>query len=158
MAEKITFTVNGRKRTIELEGWEMVLDVLRDKLNLTGAKRGCDDNSCGACVVVVNGAAVRTCHLNAKKIDGAEIVTIEGLAKGQELHPIQTALIECGAVQCGYCTPGIVLELYALYQKNVNADREAIMDALAKHLCRCTGYEAILKGALQAQKQLQGLA
>ena len=155
MAQKINFTVNGSRRTVEIEGWEKLLDVLRDDLGLTGTKKGCDDLSCGACTVVIDGAAKKSCSVAAAKADGTDILTIEGLAKGKKLHPIQQALIDAGAVQCGYCTPGIVMELYALYNKNAEATEDEITDALSKHLCRCTGYEAILEGALLAQKYLK---
>jgi carbon-monoxide dehydrogenase small subunit len=157
MPEKITFTVNGKKRTVEIEGWEKLIHVLREYLNLTGTKRGCDDASCGACVVVVDGEATKSCVFPAKKLEGKEVITIEGVSEGTNLHPIQTALIAAGAVQCGYCMPGIVMELYALFNKNASAPREEIIDALDKHLCRCTGYEAILDGALLAQKNLKEL-
>ena len=146
---------NGLKRTVEIEGWERLLYVLREKLNLTGTKCGCDDATCGACVVVVDGDAKRSCVYLAKKLEGTKIVTIEGLAKGKGLHPIQKALIDAGAVQCGYCTPGIVMELYALFTKNLKASEKEIVDVLSSHLCRCTGYEAILEGALLAQKYLK---
>lgn len=153
--EKIKFNVNGVERVLEVEGNENLLDILREKLNLTGAKRGCDDASCGACVVVVNGEAVKSCIFSVKKLNGAEVITIEGLAKNGELHPIQKAMIDSGAVQCGYCTPGIILELYSLFNKNIDADENEILNALDKHLCRCTGYEAILDGAKLAQRYLK---
>jgi aldehyde oxidoreductase len=155
MSEKITFTVNGTKRTIEIEGWETLLDILRDKLDLTGTKRGCDDVSCGACVVVVDGEAKKSCVVPGRKLNGTVVETIEGLTKGTELHPIQKALIDAGAVQCGFCIPGIAMELYALYSKNLDASEEEIVEALSHHLCRCTGYEAILEGAKLAQKYLK---
>ena len=155
MSEKITLKVNGRKKTIEIAGWEKLIDVIREDFEMTGTKRGCDDASCGACTVIVNGEAKRSCVLPAKKYDGAEIVTVEGLANGTDLHPIQTALIEEGAVQCGYCIPGIVMELCVLYTNNLDASLDEIKDALEKHFCRCTGYEAILNGALLAQKYMK---
>jgi len=155
MGEKINFTVNGKPVSVEIEGWEKLLDILRDYLNLTGAKRGCDDATCGACVVVVNGEAVKSCIYPAKKLEGAEVITIEGLTDGKNLHPIQQALIDSGAVQCGFCTPGIILELYALFNKNIDATEEEILKALKNHLCRCTGYESILAGAKLAQKYLK---
>ena len=155
MGERISLTVNGRLRTVELEGWEKLLDILREHLNLTGSKRGCDDATCAACTVVLNGEAVKACVTSAKKCDGGEVLTIEGLAKGERLHPIQQALIEAGAVQCGYCTPGIVMELYALFQRDPDAGEEEIRSALNKHLCRCTGYEAIWTGALRARQVLR---
>ncbi len=154
MLEKITFKVNGVSRTVEIEGWERLLDVLRLKLNLTGTKCGCNDGSCGACVVVVDGEAKKSCVYSAKKLAGKEVITIEGLARGQQLHPIQQALLDAGAVQCGFCTPGIVMELYALFNQNPRAGEEAVTQALSRHLCRCTGYEAIREGAELARRYL----
>lgn len=154
MTEKITFTVNGVERQVELEDKEKAIDVLRLDLGLTGTKRGCDDASCGACVVVIDGQAKKTCVLPGKKLAGTEVKTIEGMAEGKKLHPIQESLVEAGAVQCGYCMPGIVMELYGLFNSNPAAAREEIVEALSRHLCRCTGYEAILEGALLAQKRL----
>lgn len=153
--EIISFKLNGIKKTIEIEGHESLLDILRDKINLTGTKRGCDDGSCGACVVMVNGEATKSCIYSAKKLNGAEIITIEGISKNGDLHPIQKAMIDSGAVQCGYCTPGIIMELYSLFNKDINASEEQIIDALSKHLCRCTGYEAILDGSKLAQRYLK---
>ena len=154
MSQKITFTVNGFERSVEIEGWEKLLDVLREKLNLTGTKRGCDDASCGACTVIVDGEAKKSCVYPAKRLDGKEVITIEGMADGMALHPIQRALIDAGAVQCGYCIPGIVMELYALFHKTPGASEEEIVEALSLHLCRCTGYEAILEGALLARERM----
>jgi aerobic-type carbon monoxide dehydrogenase small subunit (CoxS/CutS family) len=155
MPEKITFTVNGRARTVEVELEMMLLDVIRDVLNLTGAKRGCDNSTCGTCVVVMNGKAVKACNTPVNKASGAQILTVEGLANGMELHPIQTAIAESGAVQCGFCTPGIVMELYAMLESNPAASEQELTTALGKHLCRCTGYEPIRDGALMAQKLVQ---
>jgi carbon-monoxide dehydrogenase small subunit len=155
MAETIQFTLNGVPQTLALEGWEKILDVLREHLNLTGTKRGCDDGTCGACTIVLDGESKRACLLPAAKLAGATVLTIEGISQGMEIHPIQKALIEAGAVQCGYCIPGIVLELYALFTKNVNASDDEIKTALSRHFCRCTGYEAIWEGAKRAQKYLQ---
>jgi len=155
MSIRVNFTVNDTRKTIEIEGWEKLLDVLRDYLNLTGAKRGCDDGTCGACTVIVNGEAVKSCMFPANKLEGAEIVTVEGLSKNG-VNSIQRSLIDVGAVQCGFCTPGIVAELTVLFTKNPDASEEQIKDALSKHLCRCTGYESILDGAKSAQKKLEG--
>ncbi|MBU2567358.1 MAG: (2Fe-2S)-binding protein [Elusimicrobia bacterium] len=155
MAQKINFRVNGVRRTVEIEGWEKLIDVLREKLELTGTKRGCEDLTCGTCVVVVDGVAKRSCSLAATKLENTEVLTIEGLSSGGNLHPIQKALIDAGAVQCGYCTPGIVMELYALFTKNPNASEEEIIESLSHHLCRCTGYEAIMEGAKLAQSYLK---
>jgi len=155
MSQKITFTVNGNKRTVEIDGRETALEVLREKLDLTGSKRGCDDATCGACTVIIDGAAKKSCVFPAKKLDGCRVTTIEGLAKGKKINPVQQALIDAGAVQCGFCTPGIVMELVALFNKNINASEQEIIEALSSHLCRCTGYEAILAGAKLAQKYLK---
>jgi carbon-monoxide dehydrogenase small subunit len=155
MPEKITLTVNHVPCTVEIEGWESLLDVLRDRIGLTGTKQGCDDLSCGACTVVVNGEAAKSCKMSATRAAGADVMTIEGLAQGTTLHPIQEALIEAGAVQCGFCIPGIAMGLYGLFNKNLDAGDQEIVDALEGHLCRCTGYESILEGAKLAQKKLK---
>ena len=155
MAEKLTFKVNGIERTVEYEPEMMLIDVIRDVLNLTGTKRGCDNSTCGTCVVVLNGKAIKSCNTLAAKAAGGELVTVEGLAKGTELHPIQKAIAESGAVQCGFCTPGIVMELYGMLNTNPDASETEMSNALNKHLCRCTGYEPIKDGALVAQKLVQ---
>jgi aerobic-type carbon monoxide dehydrogenase small subunit (CoxS/CutS family) len=155
MVEKISFTINGKPTTVEVEPDMMVLDVLREVLNLTGTKHGCDNSTCGTCTIVVNGKAVKSCNLPVKKIEGADVLTIEGLAKGTELHPIQKAISESGAIQCGFCTPGIVMELFRLLEEKPEASQLEIESALNKHLCRCTGYEPIRDGALMAQKLVQ---
>jgi aerobic-type carbon monoxide dehydrogenase small subunit (CoxS/CutS family) len=155
MDEKITFTINGVPTTVEVDPEMMLVDVIRDVLNLTGTKRGCDNATCGTCTVVVNGKAVKSCNTAVKKVAGAEILTVEGLAKGMTLHPIQKSISESGAVQCGFCTPGIIMELYGLLENNANASENEIENALNKHLCRCTGYEPIRDGALMAQKLIQ---
>ena len=155
MEEKITFTINGRPVTVEVDPETLVIDVIRDVLNLTGTKRGCDNSVCGTCTIVVNGKAVKSCNMAVKKIAGADVVTVEGLAKGTELHPVQKAISESGAVQCGFCTPGLVMELYGLLEEKPDAPINEIENALNKHLCRCTGYEPIRDGALMAQKLVQ---
>ncbi len=155
MSEKISFTINGQPTTVDVDPEMMLLDVIRDVLNLTGTKCGCDNSTCGTCTVVVNGKATKTCNLAVKKVAGAEIITIEGLAKGMQLHPIQKSIAESGAVQCGFCTPGIIMELYGLLENKPDASQAEIENALNKHLCRCTGYEPIRDGALMAQKLIQ---
>lgn len=154
-SETITFTINGTERTVEVDPALRLIDVIREDLGLTGTKRGCDNYTCGSCVVVVDGKAVKSCTYPLKRLEGAEVLTVEGLARGRELHPIQQALIDAGAVQCGFCTPGIIMELYALFEENLDAGEEQIRDALDKHLCRCTGYEAIWEGALLAQERMK---
>ena len=155
MVEKISFTMNGKPVTVETDPEMMVLDVIRELLNLTGTKHGCDNSTCGTCTIVVNGKAVKSCNLPLKKIAGAEVLTIEGLAKGTQLHPVQKAISESGAIQCGFCTPGIVMELYGLLEEKPDASKAELENALNKHLCRCTGYEPIRDGALMAQKLIQ---
>jgi aerobic-type carbon monoxide dehydrogenase small subunit (CoxS/CutS family) len=155
MLEKINFTINGDSVTLEVDPEWMLIDVIREMLDLTGTKRGCDNATCGTCVVVVNGRAIKSCNTPLKKAAGCEILTVEGLSQGRTLHPVQKAIAESGAVQCGFCTPGIVMEIYALLEKNPNASHPEIFNALNKHLCRCTGYEPIRDGALMAQKLVQ---
>jgi carbon-monoxide dehydrogenase small subunit len=155
--ETITFTINGSERTVAVDPALRLIDVIREDLGLTGTKRGCDNYTCGSCVVVVDGKAVKSCAYPLKRLEGAEVLTVEGLAQGRDLHPIQQALIDTGAVQCGFCTPGIIMELYALFEGNLDAGEEQILDALDKHLCRCTGYEAIWEGALLAQERMKTL-
>ncbi|MDD2520495.1 MAG: (2Fe-2S)-binding protein [Kiritimatiellae bacterium] len=158
MADLIQFTLNGTPQSVAIDPADKIIDVLREHLNLTGTKRGCDDGTCGACTIVLNGEAKRACLLPAAKLDGADVLTIEGLNRGADIHPIQKALIEAGAVQCGYCIPGIVMELYALYTKKPDADDGEIKTALSRHFCRCTGYEAIWEGAKLAQQYMQAKA
>lgn len=153
--EKYTFTVNGDVRTVEAEPNTKLLDVLREQLNLTGSKRGCDNLSCAACTVVINGKAEKSCMYPMKKVEGAEIVTVEGLARGMDLHPVQRALVDAGAVQCGYCIPGIVMEIYATLEKNPNPSDDELFTPLNEHLCRCTGYEAIRDGAKLAVEYMK---
>ena len=158
MADLIQFTLNGTPQSVAIDPADKIIDVLREHLNLTGTKRGCDDGTCGACTIVLNGEAKRACLLPAAKLDGADVLTIEGLNRGADIHPIQKSLIEAGAVQCGYCIPGIVMELYALYTKKPDADDGEIKTALSRHFCRCTGYEAIWEGAKLAQQYMQAKA
>ena len=156
MAETITLTVNGIKQTVVCTGKESLLEILRDYLDLTGTKEGCGYGACGSCTVVVNGEAVKSRTLRGKeKLEGIEVTTIEGLAvKDGTLHPIQKAFLEAGAVQCGFCTPGFIMRLYALFSKNPAASQDEIREALSEHLCRCTGYEAIWEASLLAQQKL----
>lgn len=151
----INLKVNGSRHTVEIEeGRVSLLDVLRDKLDLTGSKLGCGVGQCGSCTVIMNGEAVTSCTVLAKKADGAEVLTIEGLSDGYALHPIQQAFIESGAVQCGFCTPGLIMRSYDLLTRKPAASEEEIMESLSKHLCRCTGYEAILEAVKLAQKKM----
>lgn len=152
MSDSIQFRINGKERKVAIEPEMMLIDVIRDVLGLTGTKQGCDNATCGTCTVIMNGRAVKSCNTPAATADGAEILTVEGLAKGMELHPVQTAIVQSGAIQCGFCTPGIVMELVALFESKPEASEAEILNALNKHLCRCTGYEPIRDGALIAQQ------
>ncbi|HZU86820.1 MAG TPA: (2Fe-2S)-binding protein [Anaerolineaceae bacterium] len=152
---KFTFTINGVQRTVEVDPAMMLIDVIRDVLDLTGTKRGCDNSTCGTCVVVVNGKAVKSCNYPITKAEGATILTVEGISNGMELHPVQRALAESGAVQCGFCTSGIVMELYGLLEEKPEASEQEMANALNKHLCRCNGYEPITNGAKVAQQLIK---
>ncbi len=146
MAKKsITFTVNGKKVDLDVSPGEMLADVLRDKLGLTGTKVGCREGECGSCSVIMNGKLVASCLLPAMKADCGTILTIEGLSQNGELHLIQKRFIEDGAIQCGFCTPAMVLAGKALLDENPHPTREEIQLAISGILCRCTGYQKIIK-------------
>ena len=141
----LTMTLNGEAVTVEVEPFELLVDVLRDKLGLTGVKIGCSEGECGACTVIMDGQAVLSCLLPAMKAHGREVVTIEGLSRDGELHPLQRAFIEQGAVQCGYCTPGMIMSAKALLDENPQPSPDEIEEAMAGNLCRCTGYIQIVE-------------
>jgi len=148
----LTMTLNGQKVTVEIEPSELLAYVLRDRLGLTGTKIGCDEGECGACTVILNGQAVNSCLLPAMKADGCEVVTVEGLAQGGELDPLQRAFIDRGAVQCGYCTPGLLMSARALLDENPHPSEQEIKDAIAGNLCRCTGYFQIVEAIKEAAR------
>ncbi|MBL3539987.1 (2Fe-2S)-binding protein [Aminivibrio sp.] len=151
----LNFTVNGIPRTVHLEeGRVMLSSVLRDCLGLTGTKVGCGTGQCGSCTVVMNGSAVTSCTVPAEKCEGSEVLTIEALAEGGVLHPIQQAFVDAGAIQCGFCTPGLIMRLYALLTANPEAGDEILEAEINKHLCRCTGYETILAAARLARERM----
>ncbi len=152
MAEKRTvrYTINGRSHEAYIEPNRTLLEVLRDELRLTGAKEGCGTGDCGACSVIVNGKVVTSCLMLALQADGAEIVTIEGLAHDGELHPLQRTFIEKGAVQCGFCIPGMILAGKALLDGNPKPNEHEIRQAIAGNLCRCTGYTKIVEAIVAA--------
>jgi len=140
----IQITVNGRPNEIEVDPWRTLLEVLRDQLNLTGTKQSCAEGHCGACTVLVDGEAVNACLMLALEADGSDILTIEGLAEGGKLTPIQEAFVNYGAVQCGFCTPGMIMATKVFLEDNQDPSDEEIKKALAGHLCRCTGYVQII--------------
>jgi len=152
---KIRFTVNGRKVDREVTADSRLLDLLRDDLHLTGTKEGCGEGECGACTVLIDGKAVNSCLVLAPQADGKDILTVEGLAKGDELHPIQRAFVEKGAVQCGFCTPGFIMSTYALLKENPNPSNEEILTALEGNLCRCTGYTKIIEAVHYAAELMR---
>lgn len=157
MARKsITLTVNGRPYAVEVDPSRTLVEVLRDDLGLMGTKCGCGEGECGACTVVMDGKTVTSCLVPAVRAHGADILTIEGMAKGDVLHPIQEAFVEAGAVQCGFCTPGFVLSTLVLLQRFPRPTEEQIREGLAGNLCRCTGYQKIFEAVhLAAEKMAQ---
>ena len=145
--EKMRFelTVNGRRRTVYVHPSKTLLEVLREELNLTGTKRGCDDSNCGVCTVLVDGKAVKSCTMLIVQAAGHKITTIEGLETEKGLHPLQQAFIDHFAVQCGYCTPGMILAAKSILDENPYATEDEIREGLHGNLCRCTGYKSIVE-------------
>ncbi|KUO49242.1 MAG: xanthine dehydrogenase [Desulfitibacter sp. BRH_c19] len=154
MSENISLTVNGEKATVETSPKITLLEFLRNSMGLMGTKNGCAKGHCGACTVIVNGEAKRACLVKINKLDGATVETIEGISQGDALHPIQKAFIDAGAVQCGFCTPGMIMSTKALLDKNLNPTEDDIKGALKHNICRCTGYKKILDSVKLAAKML----
>ncbi|WP_338826957.1 xanthine dehydrogenase subunit XdhC [Neomoorella thermoacetica] len=150
MLKKISFTVNDTPVTLEVDAGETLLEVLRNRLGYTGVKKGCGVGECGACTVLIDGTPVDSCIYLAVWAEGKKIITIEGIAKNGELSRVQKAFIEEGAIQCGFCTPGYVLTATALVESGKKYTREEIKRELAGHLCRCTGYQNILRAVEKA--------
>jgi carbon-monoxide dehydrogenase small subunit len=145
----LRFTLNGIETSLDIEAGISALQLIRDVLELKGTKEGCGIGECGACTVVVDGKAVNACLMFAAQLDGRDVLTVEGLGEDDALHPIQQSFIEHHAVQCGFCTPGILMSTRALLEENPNPDRAEIVKAVAGNLCRCTGYQSII-GAIDA--------
>ena len=145
MKETISFKLNGKHTRLQVEGDRTLLWVLRTDLGLTGTKYGCGQSLCGACTVVIGKEAVRSCQLPIREVRGKEVITIEGLAQGEKLHPLQEAFIEYGAFQCGFCTPGMIMNAYALLLKNPKATREQIIAGMENNLCRCADHKRIVQ-------------
>jgi carbon-monoxide dehydrogenase small subunit len=152
MREQIRLIVNDQEYELLVAPNRTLLDVIREDLGMTGTKRGCDSGECGACTVLLDGIPILSCMTLACEVDGRKILTIEGVAKGGELHPLQKAFIEYGAIQCGFCTPGMVLSAQALLERNPTPTTEEIRKALSGNLCRCTGYIKIIEAVRQAAK------
>ncbi len=149
MLRRISFTVNGAAREVDVEPRELLVYVLRERLGLTGTNVGCDTSSCGSCTVLVNGESVKSCTMLGVQADGLDVTTIEGLAAGGALHPVQQAFHEHHGLQCGFCTPGMVLASVSLLAENPSPSEAEIREALEGNLCRCTGYHNIVR-AVQA--------
>ena len=155
MKQLIKLKINGDSYEVAVEPWRTLLEVIRDTIGLTGTKRGCDEGDCGACTVLMNGRSVNSCLVLAVEAQGQEITTIEGLADGDQLHPIQQAFVEHGGLQCGYCTPGMILSAKAFLDKNPKPTEDQIKFAIAGNLCRCTGYVKIIESIQAAAKAIQ---
>jgi carbon-monoxide dehydrogenase small subunit len=155
MGTRITVTVNGLAETHEVPANQTLLAFLRDTLSLTGAKEGCNEGECGACIVLLNGRAVNSCLVLAAEADGATVVTIEGLGRPGDLHPVQQAFLRHHAVQCGFCTPGMILTAVGLLAENPAPTEADVRRGLAGNLCRCTGYRQIVDAVLEAAALLR---
>ena len=151
---QIKVRINGADHEVQVPTTMTLLELIRDELGLTGAKRGCDNGQCGSCTVLMDGKAVLSCIMPAVQADSKTIETIEGVAQGDRLHPIQEAFIEKGAVQCGFCTPGMIMSAKALLDKTEKPSTDAIKEALSGNLCRCSGYTKIIEAVKSAGRRL----
>jgi aerobic-type carbon monoxide dehydrogenase small subunit (CoxS/CutS family) len=156
MVRTLSFQVNGRSTVVTTEPDRALLWVLRTNLALTGTKYGCGESHCGACTVLVNDRAVRSCQTPVRAVDGKEVVTIEGLERDGKLHPLQQAFVDNDALQCGYCTPGMILGAYGLLLNNPSPTHDEIVEHLDGHLCRCAGYKRILTAVESASRVMGG--
>jgi aerobic-type carbon monoxide dehydrogenase small subunit (CoxS/CutS family) len=157
MKEKVQFELNGKQVEVQLEENQTLLWVLRTQFNLTGTKYGCGEGYCGSCTVLMNDEPVRSCGTYTEDLDGAKIVTIEGLAKGEVLHPVQQAFVKHDALQCGYCTPGMILNAVGLLIKNPEPSRKEIIDGMDGNLCRCGAHTRIIMAIESASKMMKGV-
>ena len=152
MNTTVQFTVNGKAQRVSTDSRRTLLDVLREDLGLTGTKYGCGEGQCRACTVLINDKPVRSCQTDMSEVEGSRIETIEGLKKNGHLHPVQAAFVEEGAMQCGYCVPGMIMTTVALLKRNSNPNREQIVEALNGNICRCCGYVNVLQAVERAAK------
>ncbi|MFP5460096.1 MAG: (2Fe-2S)-binding protein [Gammaproteobacteria bacterium] len=152
----VKMTVNGQAVTRDVENRQLLVEVLRDGLGLTGTHQGCDTSQCGCCTVLVDGRAVKSCTMLAVQAEGCSVTTIEGLGSAQALHPIQQAFIDCHGLQCGFCTPGMIMTTAALLAETPEPDDDTIREALDGNLCRCTGYTNIVEAVRQASATMAG--
>lgn len=153
MKKLIELNVNGENCQVAIEPWRTLLEVLRDTLNLTGTKEACGKGDCGACTVLLDGKAVNSCLTLAIEAQGKNIITIEGLAQDGEPHPVQQSFIDHGAIQCGFCSPGMIMAAKALLDQNANPSEDEVKEAISGNLCRCTGYTKIIEAILAAPKK-----
>ena len=154
----VSFVLNGRQQQIEVEPHELLLDVVRERLGLTGAKRSCDVEVCGACTLLVDGRPVSACTTLAFEVRGKSVLTIEGLAENSKLHPLQESFIEHGGFQCGFCTPGMILAAKALLDENPNPTEAELKHFMHGNICRCTGYKKIIESIMAAAEKMRSPA
>ena len=152
---QVSLTVNGRRHTTEVEGRTLLVELLREGMHLTGTHVGCDTSQCGCCTIELDGSMVKSCAMLAVQADGANITTIEGLAKGDVLHPVQQAFTECHGLQCGFCTPGMIMAAVGILKDNPNPSDDDIVKGLEGNLCRCTGYVNIVKSVKRAAELMK---
>ena len=156
MKQEMQFKVNGEEYSVQVDTRRTLLEVLRETLGLTGTKEMCNKGDCGGCTVIMDGKPVLSCLTLAIEAQGRDIMTIEGLAKGYELHPIQKAFVDSGAIQCGYCTPGFIMSAKALLDKTPNPTEDEVKEGIANNICRCTGYVQIVEAIQKAAKAMGG--
>jgi carbon-monoxide dehydrogenase small subunit len=152
----VKIQVNGEAQSAEVPARRLLSDFLRDDLNLTGTKRGCETGTCGACSVLVDGEVVKSCLMLAVQVNGREVTTVEGLSQGEKLHPLQESFMQCGGLQCGYCTPGMLITACALLSRNPRPTQDDVRHGLSGNLCRCTGYTQIVESVLHAAEKMHG--
>ncbi len=153
---RIECTVNGEAQSVDVPARRLLSDFLRDDLHLTGTKRGCETGICGACSVLVDGEVVKSCLKLAVQVQGCEITTVEGLANGDHVHPLQESFMQCGGLQCGYCTPGFLMTSCAMLKNNPQPTADEVRHGLNGNLCRCTGYTQIVESILTAAEKMHG--
>ena len=152
----VAFTVNGHDITLDVSARTSLAEALRNELGLTGTHIGCEHGVCGACTILLDGEPVRSCLLFAAQLDGASVISIEGLARDGQQHPVQSAFRECHALQCGFCTPGMVLTVAAFLDRNRSVTEQNVREAISGNLCMCTGYQNIVRAALRAAESMNG--
>ena len=155
-SKKIQFVLNGKAYELKVSPWRTLLEMIREDLQLTGTKEGCGQGECGSCTVIMGGRTVNSCLILALEADGQEITTIEGLANGDKLHPIQEAFVNQAGMQCGFCTPGMIMSAKALLDKNPSPSEKEIREGISGNFCRCTGYTKIIESIAAAAQNMKG--